>query len=391
MRRRSWAVASVTVLVVVLGLVALRPSGTQVTAYFASATGLYKGDPVKVMGVVVGKVTSVEPDGDRVRVRLRVDSQPIPLRAGAAIVAPSLVSERFVQLAPAYTHGARMANGGVIPVSRTAIPVSFDEVKHELTDLATALGPAAGDGAKAGSLDEAIRTLDANLSPDAATRFRDSLVQMRGATASLAAGGDDLFSTLHNLDTFVENLAVNDRAARQLTVGLAGFSGALDVDKRQLGSAIAGLDEALKVVRRFVRDNGDVLHTGVGSLEQVARTLASRSNELAGFLHAVPTAVDNLYNMIENHAITARVTLSDLHDLSQLLCGSLLGVGGTVADCRSAIAPLLETLGLRPRQAGVVTSDPGTSGTSGPALTTLPQSGLPLLDGLLASLTGGPQ
>jgi phospholipid/cholesterol/gamma-HCH transport system substrate-binding protein len=380
-------------LLLAAAVVVFRPSGTRVVAYFPSATGLYKGDPVKVMGVAVGKVRSIRPDGDRVRVELEIRSQPIPADARAAIVAPSLVSERFVQLAPAYTKGRRMPSGGVIPLDRTAIPVSFDEVKRELTDLATALGPAPGHDGDSGSLNQAIRTLDANVSPDAASRFRDSMEAMRGATASLAAGGDDLFATLRNLNTFVENLSVNDRAARDLTVGLAHFSGVIDQNRDQLGSAVAGLDRALAVIRRFVTENGDVVDTGVRNLEQVARTLASRSNELAGALHAAPTVVDNLDNMIENQAVTARVTLNNARDLSQLLCGSVLGVGGAVAQCKAAIGPLLDTLGLRPLPGAPATASEQPSGSSEPPAPAVkvPSSGLPLLDGLLAALTGGGQ
>jgi len=389
-----WLAVVVVAVLAVSSVIAFRSSGTHVVAYFPSATGLYKGDPVKVMGVVVGKVRSVRPDGDRVRVELEIHSQPIPADARAAIVAPSLVSERFVQLAPAYTGGKRMSSGAVIPLSRTAIPVSFDDVKRELADLATALGPAQGKVRQTGSLNKAIRTLDANLSPDAATRFRDSLAAMRGATASLATGRDDLFSTLRNLNTFVQNLSVNDRAARDLTLGLAHFSGTLDQNRDQLGSAVAGLDQALRAIRQFVRDNGDVLDTGVRNLEQVARTLASRSNELAGILQAAPTVVDNLYNMTENQAVTARVTINNARDLSQLLCGSVLGVGGSVAQCKAAIAPLLETLGLRPLP-GVPAPAPGEQPGDGPGVTNpksnLPTSGLPLLDGLLSALTGGAQ
>ena len=391
--RPRWFAVVPLALVLVASVIALRPSQTHIVAYFPSAAGLYKGDPVKVMGVVVGRVRSVTPDGDRVRIELGIDSQPIPADARAAIVAPSLVSEWFVQLAPAYTHGAKLANGASIPLSRTAIPVSFDDVKNELTELATALGPQAGQGNATGSLNQAIRTLDANLSPDAAAQFRDSLAAMRGATASLAAGGDDLFSTLHNLNTFVENLSTNDRAVRQLTEGLAGFTGVLDQNKQQLRSAIAGLDQALRIVRRFVKDNGSTLDTGVRNLEQVARTLASRSTALAGFLHTVPTAVDNLYNMVENNAVTSRLSVNNLRDLSQLLCGSVLGIGGTVAQCKAAIAPLLETLGVGP-----ASGTPGILPTPSPQVPgllatpkTLPTSGLPLLDGLLASLTGGAQ
>lgn len=389
--QRRWLALIPVALLLAAAVVTFRPSETRVVAYFPSATGLYKGDSVKVMGVVVGKVRSVKPDGDRVRVELEIGSQPVPADARAAIVAPSLVSERFVQLAPAYTHGKKMASGGVIPLSRTAIPVSFDDVKRELADLATALGPVPGQESETGSLNQAIRTLEANVSPDAATQFRDSLAAMRGATASLAAGRDDLFSTLRNLNAFVENMSVNDRAARDLTVGLAHFSGVLDQNKDQLGSAVAGLDQALRIIRQFVKENGDVLDIGVRNLEQVARTLASRSTELAGVLHAAPTVVDNLYNMIEAQAVTARVTLTNARDLSQLLCGSVLGVGGSVEQCKAAIGPLLDTLGLRP-----LPGAPGTTGEQPPADSGVPEpeadaptSGLPLLDGLLAALTGG--
>jgi len=390
--RQRWpALLAVALLVLVPAILALRPSGTHVVAYFPSATGLYKGDPVKVMGVVVGKVRSVKPNGDRVRVELEITSQPIPADARAAIVSPSLVSERFVQLAPAYTSGKKLSSGGVIPLHRTAVPVSFDDVKRELSALATALGPAVEGKGETGSLNQVIRALNANLGPDAATQFRDSMAAMRGATASLAAGGDDLFSTLRNLNTFVENLSVNDRAARNLTVGLAQFSGVLDQNKDQLGLAVAGLDQALRVVRQFVEANADVLDTSVRNLEQVARTLASRSTALAGFLHAVPTAVDNLYNMIENEAVTARVTINNVRDLSQLLCGSVLGVGGSVEQCKAALGPLLETLGLRPLPAAPLTTGKQPSGGSGAPQSgsNAPSSGLPLLDGLLAALTGG--
>ena len=58
------------------------------------------------------------------------------------IVAPNLVAARYVQLTPAYeSSGPTMPDGAVIPVERTAVPVEWDEVKAQLTRLATELGP----------------------------------------------------------------------------------------------------------------------------------------------------------------------------------------------------------------------------------------------------------
>jgi phospholipid/cholesterol/gamma-HCH transport system substrate-binding protein len=392
--RRVRLIAAPLVLFLAVTAIALTSGGggIRVVAYFPSAAGLYEGDAVKVMGVEVGEVRSIEPDGDRVRVELEISEQPVPAEAHAAIVAPSLVNERFVQLAPAYTEGEKMTSGAVITLDRTAIPVSFDDVKRELTDLSTALGPRPGEVDDTGSLNEAIRALDANLTPGTATRFKDSLTAMRGATASLSSGSEDLFTTLRNLSTFVENLRVNDRAMRDLTGGLAGFARVLDDNKAQLGSAVAGLDQALRLIRRFVQNNAGVLDAGVRNLAEVAATLASSSNDLAGFLHGAPTGLSALYNMVNNQALTARLSVNQLQDLAQLLCGSALGVGGTVAQCRAAIGPLLEVLGLR--QLPGAPGAPTTPSTAKPDPQTgigpvVPGHPIPLLDGLLASLLGG--
>src|SRR5699024_752330 len=70
-----------------------------VTAYFTTATGLYEGDTVRVLGVPVGSVTSITPAGTRTKLELSIDDDvDIPSDADAIIVAQSLVTSRFVQL-----------------------------------------------------------------------------------------------------------------------------------------------------------------------------------------------------------------------------------------------------------------------------------------------------
>src|SRR4051795_5878126 len=66
------------------------------TAYFPSAIGLYVGNSVRVLGVDMGVITGVQPQGDRVRVEMEYDrSIAVPADAQAAIIAPSLVSDRY--------------------------------------------------------------------------------------------------------------------------------------------------------------------------------------------------------------------------------------------------------------------------------------------------------
>ncbi|MEU6587578.1 MlaD family protein, partial [Nocardia sp. NPDC046763] len=93
-----------------------------VTAYFPSTNGLYAGDEIRVLGVKVGRIDSIDPGKDRVTVKMTVDrGVDVPADAKAIIISPSLVSARFIQLAPAYTGGVKMADGASIPVERTAV------------------------------------------------------------------------------------------------------------------------------------------------------------------------------------------------------------------------------------------------------------------------------
>ena len=74
------------------------------------ASALYEGNDVRVLGVRVGHVDEVEPQGDRCGSTCSsTDGVEIPADAQAVVVAPSLVSDRYVQLTPAYTGGPAMA------------------------------------------------------------------------------------------------------------------------------------------------------------------------------------------------------------------------------------------------------------------------------------------
>ena len=116
-----------------------------ITAYFTTATAIYPGDEVRIAGVKVGTIDSIQPVGTQAKMTLHVDRGiRVPADAKAVIVAQNLVSARYVQLAPAYESGPTMRDGAVIPLERTAVPVEWDEVKEQLMRLATELGPNSG-------------------------------------------------------------------------------------------------------------------------------------------------------------------------------------------------------------------------------------------------------
>ena len=72
------------------------------------------GDEVRVSGVKVGTIKSIQPQGTQAKMTLQVDRDvPIPADAKAVIVAQNLVASRYVQLSPAY----RMS-GPTMPTAR---------------------------------------------------------------------------------------------------------------------------------------------------------------------------------------------------------------------------------------------------------------------------------
>src|ERR1700730_16214606 len=109
-------------------------------AYFTNTNGLYTGDEVRILGVAVGTVEEIDPQPNAAKVTLSVDRQdPVPADVQAAILSPSLVTARAVQLVPAYSGGPKLADGAAIPLDRTAVPVEWDDLRRQLEKLTDSL------------------------------------------------------------------------------------------------------------------------------------------------------------------------------------------------------------------------------------------------------------
>ena len=104
-RHRRVAALVVTALIVWSGS---KPEDKHITATFPSTTSLYEGAKVKVLGVAVGTVDSIEVQGTSVQVEISYDdSVTLPADVHALVVPPSIVGDRFIQLAPVWTRASR--------------------------------------------------------------------------------------------------------------------------------------------------------------------------------------------------------------------------------------------------------------------------------------------
>jgi virulence factor Mce-like protein len=291
--QRGVAFAAAIVLLAALGWTILKPAGQfRVTAYFNQAVGLYAGSDVRVLGIAIGRIDDVVPQGNRVRVDMSIDDRyKIPADAKAVILAPSLVSDRYVQFAPVYDGGATMKDGATVPLSRTATPVELDSVYSALDELGRTLGPNGAN--KNGALSDLIDVGAANLQGNG-TQLNQTLTGFSQAVKTLADNRNDLFSSLDNLQTFTSALAQVDAQVGQFNQNLAAVAAQLDGERNDLAQAVKLLNSALADVATFVQQNTALLTTNVNRLADVTLSLVQQRTALAQVLDVAPAALGNL-------------------------------------------------------------------------------------------------
>jgi virulence factor Mce-like protein len=227
-----------------------------------------------------------------VRVEMLVDEDyDIPADADAVVLAPSLVSDRYVQFAPVYDGGPTMRDGAEVPLDRTATPVELDAVYGALDDLSVALGPT---GANAdGALQDLLHTGAANLEGNGEA-LNQTLTGFSQAVRTLAEGREDLFSSVDNLQVFTTALASVDAQVGQFNDNLAAVADQLAGEREDLAAAIATLSSALGQIATFVQQNTALLTTNVDRLADVTLTLVQQRSALAEVLDVAPAALSNV-------------------------------------------------------------------------------------------------
>lgn len=304
-------VTAVMVLAAALWLVLFAGEAKRVTVYFAGTVGLYPDSDVRMLGVPVGTVDAVEPDGDRVKVSLSLDSDvAVPADAYALIVTPSLVSDRYVQLAPVYRGGPRLVDGAVIDLDRTMVPVEIDELFASLNDLTTALGPngANRDGALSKVLGSAARTMRGNGKP-----YGEMIRELGKAAQTLGGSDEDLFGTIDGLQKFTTMLAENDTAVREFDELLASVSSVFADERDELSGAMRELAGALAVVAEFVRENRGLVKSNVDQMLGTTEVMARQRASLAEALREAPQALEDLLDAYDprTSTIDARADLNE--------------------------------------------------------------------------------
>jgi virulence factor Mce-like protein len=347
-----------------------------VTAYFTKTIGLFPQSHVRVLGVSIGRVSSVAPAGDRVKVVMRISAErAIPADAHAFIVPISLISDRYVQLTPVYSSGAKLRDGDVIPLEHTSIPSELDDVLAQLKKFL--------DAVQVGSLQDpqaigvAIRNLSSALSgtgADLSTTLGGAGALSRSDLAHLT----EIDSIIAHYSSLTAALVQRRDDLARLNTGLAQALGAIAGEHQTLDSALRDVALLTDQLGTLVHDHRSALETDLVTLFKTTQVLTRHQDSLIRTLDWLPVLADGAEGSHDGGAIHGTPTHVDVRDAHLYTCPPavpapvclLIGLsGGALVASGPAPAP-------SPRSAAAA---PGTAPTPGPVdlLDLLPKGPLP--------------
>jgi phospholipid/cholesterol/gamma-HCH transport system substrate-binding protein len=281
------------VTLVVIGLIgafvvylSLATFGTdRYTAVLQHTAGLRKGEDVQVHGVVSGKVTGVELQGDHVLVTFALDSDiKLGDRSTATVKVATLLGTHYLEVDP---HGSGSLASSQIPLERTSVPYNLqdvlekgsgalDELDPEL--LAKALTEMAGTlGASQNEIGPALQGV-ARLSEVVAKRsdqIGDLLVATRRVTDQLSASSQDIVGLMKQTNLVVGEITARREAIHRLLVETTDLSQALTA---------------------IVRSTDGKLKPALDDLNSVLATLNAQDKQLTHLLEVMAPAVRYVAN-----------------------------------------------------------------------------------------------
>lgn len=309
----------------------------EITAQFAGTPGLYADNSVDILGVPTGHIVSIKAKPKYVEVKLALpDHVKIPADAKAVVVALNPVSDRFVELTPAYTGGPRMKSGTTISLKDTVVPLELDDIYNSVDTFANALGPKGAN--KNGALSDVLHAF-AKLANGQGGDVHQAIAKIAAALPALTAHPDDLSKLINGLDKLTGTLAQRNDAINSVYDDLDTVTSELAGERQTIASAIANLQRGLQSVGQFITQNQANIGSSVRDLTTTVSAIMSEQKALIQTFDVAPLGFQNFDRSITLHGpcptpngkpatcpgVYARAILGDgLPGLIAQYCGSPL-------------------------------------------------------------------
>jgi hypothetical protein len=241
-----------------------------------------------------------------------------------------------------------MADGAVIPIGRTAVPVEWDQVKDQLMRLATELGPRSDVSGTSISrfIDSTANAMNGN-----GEKLRQTLAQLSGVGRILAEGSGNIVDIIKNLQTFVTALRDSNSQIVSFQNRLATLTSVVDGSRSDLDAALKDLSVAVGEVQRFIAGSRDQTAEQLRGLKEITQNLVDHHMDLENVLHVAPNAFANGYNIYnpDTGSAVGSFVINNFSDPLSFVCGAIGAIENTTAPetaklCSQYLGPALRLL-----------------------------------------------
>jgi phospholipid/cholesterol/gamma-HCH transport system substrate-binding protein len=239
-------------------------------AMFTEAGGLKANDEVRIAGVRVGKVNSIELAGDQVRVTFKVDGEAdFGSDTRAAIKVKTILGSMFLALEPAGS--GQLDEDGTIPAERTSSPFDVVEAFEGLASTSEQIDT--------DQLAESLTTL-ADLTRNTPDEFRGALSGLSRLSANVAEKDAQLNSLLVNLERVSTVLDERDRDIIALMEDSDVLFRALVARRDAVHELLVSTTTLSKELTTLIRQSREDLAPALAHLENVVAVLNKNEDNL---------------------------------------------------------------------------------------------------------------
>ncbi|MGH9096032.1 MAG: MCE family protein, partial [Acidimicrobiales bacterium] len=283
--RRIGIVVVVVTVVAVVSVFAFNgstfSSGYTVKARFSNAAGMGPNADVLLAGVAVGKVKSVNLNGNHVTVDMTVNHGVVlPHNTSASISVETLLGQLVVDLKPVSGWNHPLGDGALL--TNTSIPVEFQNIQNIAGGLLTKTDATA--------INQLISSL-ATITQGKQQQVAQIISGLNGFTGVINQRQTQVSQLIAAANTLSQTVATHDSQLGTAIDNLTTVIGSLAQKGTDLGNLIDNTQSAASQINTLVTNNRPQLQSVVAQLQSVLGVLSAHQLDLAQGVSSAAAAV----------------------------------------------------------------------------------------------------
>lgn len=274
------------VLVITIGNLSFA-SSHEYKAEFSDATGVVKGDEIRIAGVKVGTVKDVEVvDRTRALVTFSVeDGATVRESTTASIRYRNLVGQRYISLADEVGDTTPLDEGDTIPVARTKPALDLTVLFNGFKPLFQALSPS--------DINQLSYEIVQVFQGEGGT-LESLLGHTASVTSTLAERDEVISSLITNLNDVLDHLGDRDDQLSQLILNFKSLVGGLKSDRQAILSSLDQISDLSSQTASLVTGLQEPFVEDVKQLRKLATNIDANKGELDRALQVLPIKLEKV-------------------------------------------------------------------------------------------------